>query len=253
MSVQLCPMARSSRISSSTARWASTCCAASMRNLSQPSLCGRWDRGWAGGTTLSTIRDPDAGPRETGNSHGRARADPGPSCVTTPTAAGSCTAMAPRARASRRAALARLLRPMVALPCNGSRRGPMCQPTPRAEGSPCRNLPTRRRRLAICKPGARRSQRATGGSPRESRRSGRPRSSETPSRGDDQPPADFLPPPCTPGQLRSAPQHLVPPGLSPGRRREPIAANEATRRASMSDTKVGAGRVLGADNDRCHS
>jgi hypothetical protein len=192
MSVQLCPMARSSRISSSTARWASTCCAASMRNLSQPSLCGRWDRGWAGGTTLSTIRDPDAGPRETGNSHGRARADPGPSCVTTPTAAGSCTAMAPSARASRRAALARLLRPMVALPCNGSRRGPMCQPTPRAEGSPCRNLPTRRRRLAICKPGARRSQRATGGSPRESRRSGRPRSSETPSRGDDQPPADFL-------------------------------------------------------------
>jgi hypothetical protein len=107
-------------------------------------------------------------------------------------AAGSCTAMAARARASRPAALARLLCPMVALPCNGSRRGPMCQQTPRAEGSPCRNLPTRRRRLAICKPGARRSQRATGGSPRESRRSGRPRSSETPSRGDDQPPADFL-------------------------------------------------------------
>ena len=28
------------------------------------------------------------------------------------------------------------------LPCNGSCGGPMCQPAPRAEGSPCRNLPT---------------------------------------------------------------------------------------------------------------
>jgi hypothetical protein len=28
------------------------------------------------------------------------------------------------------------------LPCNGFLQRPMCQPTPRAEGSPCRNLPT---------------------------------------------------------------------------------------------------------------
>jgi hypothetical protein len=166
MSVQLCPRISSARISSSTTRWASTWRAASMRNLSQPSRCGRWGWGWIGGTTLSTTRYSDAGPCETGNSHGRVGTDPGSSCVTPPTAAGSCTAKAPRARACRHAALARLLRPMGALPCNGSRRGPMCQPTPRAEGSPCRILPTTPRRLAISKPERRPDQVVTNGATR---------------------------------------------------------------------------------------